>query len=103
MTGIGLVTAPFHKQADGDATIRAQEQHAPITLHPAAVVVEGDVEALVQPIFYSPAVPVGLEPLGGIELVGRETDPSTRVWLTFHRPRIINLQRVQTLYLKIIG
>jgi hypothetical protein len=57
-----LMGAPLHKEADGEAAKHAQDPHAILILHPASVVVVGDVQALVQTAFDAPSLPVEQQP-----------------------------------------
>ena len=69
--GSAACQAPFHIEADGNAPKHAEHPNARIALHTAAVVVVGDIQALVQPVFNAPALAVEFEPGGRIERLGR--------------------------------
>lgn len=67
--GFGLVATPLHKEAVGQAAEHAQNPQGLGPTYPAAVVVEGNVQALMEAIFNPPPLAVGLQPVRGIELV----------------------------------
>jgi hypothetical protein len=62
-----LVGTPLDKEAVGDAAEHGQNPYAIITLHAAAVIVVGDVQALMQAAFDAPTFPVKLQPQQGWE------------------------------------
>lgn len=57
-----LLSAPLDKEAIGEAAKHSQDPYSIITLHPAAVVVVGDVQTLVQATFDAPTHPVEPQP-----------------------------------------
>jgi len=71
MIGPAACGSPFHKQADGEAPEHSKHPDARIALHAAAVVVVGDIQALMEPVFNAPALAVEREPGGWIEPLGR--------------------------------
>lgn len=71
--GFGELGAPFHEEAVGEAAHEGEDEHDVGMADPTAIVVVGDVEALVKSGFDAPGLAVELEPAGGIELVGFET------------------------------
>jgi hypothetical protein len=46
--GTALMLAPFYKQTVGDATVHCENQDAIVSLDPAAVVVVGDIQPVMQ-------------------------------------------------------
>ena len=46
-----LLAAPLHKEAVGDTAKHAQDPDAIITLHPAPVIVVGNIQALMEATF----------------------------------------------------
>ena len=54
VVGTTLNPSPFHEQTVGHPAKHAQNPHSVVTLNPAAVVVVGDVQTLVQAIFDEP-------------------------------------------------
>lgn len=72
--GVGLMGTPLHEQAVTDTAECAGDGHGRGAANPAAVVVVGGVQALVQAVFdAAKARPVELQPLLGIEFVGLGT------------------------------
>lgn len=71
MFGVRLVGAPLHEQAVTNAAEQAPNQHAWGSAEAAAVVIVGNVQALVQTVFNAAKTsPVQLEPSLGVKLVG---------------------------------
>ena len=69
--GMRLVGAPFHEQAVAEASEQAHDEHAGGEADAAAVVVLGDVQALVQAVFdAAKAGLVQVQPLLGVESFG---------------------------------
>ena len=69
--GVRLISAPLHEQAVAEAAEQAHDEHAGREADAAAVVVLGDVQALVQAIFdATKTLTVQIQPLLGVELVG---------------------------------
>ena len=60
-----LLGAPLDKEAVGDAAEHSQDPYSIIALHPAAVIVAGDVQTLVQAAFDAPTLAVEQEPEPG--------------------------------------
>jgi hypothetical protein len=57
-----LMSAPFHKEAVGDATKHTQNPHAVIALDSAPIIIIGDIQTLVQAAFDAPALSVEQQP-----------------------------------------
>jgi len=71
MLGVGLMRAPFHKQAVAKASEQTCHKHGRRTANPAAVVVMRGVQPLMETIFDAAKTgAVKLQPLWGVELVG---------------------------------
>jgi hypothetical protein len=69
--GVGLVRAPLHEEAVADTAQQAQDEHGRGGAHPAAVIIVGNVQALVQTIFdTAKAGLIELQPALRIELLG---------------------------------
>ena len=79
--GTGLVLSPFHKQAIGQASIHSQNQHGFWVLHPATIIVVGDVQSLMEPALDAPALPIELQPLLRIEPFGRCTGNQSHLFV----------------------
>ncbi len=58
----GLMSAPLHKEAVGDAAKHPQDPDAVITLDAAPVIVVGNIQALMQAAFDAPSLPVEPQP-----------------------------------------
>ena len=71
--GTALVLSPLHKQAIGQASIHAEDEHGFRILYAATVVVVGNIESLMEPALDAPALPIELQPLLGVEPLGRRT------------------------------
>ena len=71
--GAALHPAPFHEQAVGQPSKHPENPDAVVALHPAAILIIGDVQSLMESAFDSPARPVGPKPLLGVETFGRGT------------------------------
>ena len=68
---MGLMGAPFHEEAVADAAEQTGHKHGVRVTNPAAIVVMGNVQTLVQAVLNAAkARPVQLQPLVGIELFG---------------------------------
>lgn len=67
--GATLMLAPFHKQTVGDATEHSKNQDAFVALDPAAVVIVGDIQPLMQATLDSPALAVEEQPWQSLELL----------------------------------
>jgi len=65
-----LEAAPVHEEAVAQAAEHAHDPHGARIADAAAVVVVGNVQALVQAAFDAPGCAVELKPAGGIELLG---------------------------------
>ena len=68
--GLGLASAPLHEEADDQPARPAHEPQSIGAAHPATVVMERHIQALVGAVSDPPALPVGLEPLKGGEFLG---------------------------------
>ena len=73
VVGVGELGAPLHEEAVGEAAHEAEEEHAVGMTDPAAVVVVGDIQALVESAFDAPGLTVELEPPSGVEAGGFQT------------------------------
>jgi hypothetical protein len=60
-----LMGPPLDKEAVGDTAKHAQDPDAIITLHAAAVIVVGHVQALMEAAFDAPTLPVEIQPQQG--------------------------------------
>jgi hypothetical protein len=60
--GASLMDAPFAEKAVGDPAEHAQDPDAVVALHPAPVIVVGDIQTLVQPAFNPPTGAVEPQP-----------------------------------------
>jgi hypothetical protein len=77
--GLGLAVAPLHEQAD-DQPVRHSEDPQPIgASHPATVVIEGHIQALMGAVFDPPTLPVGLQPLARVEFVGAQVGLQNKI------------------------
>jgi hypothetical protein len=77
-----LMRAPLHEQAIANAPEQPGYNHGVRMANPAAVIVMGDVQSLVQTVFdAAKAPPVKLQPLLGIELFGSGTGNEAKVLL----------------------
>ena len=84
--GSALMPGPFHEQAVGQATVVAQELHALVALDTAAIIVVGNVQALVQAALDPPALGVEVQPSLALSLWGgaleiKATSSSRRPWV----------------------
>ena len=72
--------APFHEQAVANAPEHSGYNHGVRMANPAAVIVMGDVQSLVQTVFDAgKAPPIKLQPPLGIELFGPGTGDEAKV------------------------
>ena len=62
-----LVSTPLDEEAIAQAQHHSQNQHAIVVAYPAAVVVVGDIQALVQTALNAPMIPVQTQPVCRIE------------------------------------
>ena len=62
-----LVSAPLDEEAIAQAQHHSQNQHAIVVAYPAAVVVVGDIQALVQTALNAPMIPVQTQPVSRIQ------------------------------------
>ncbi len=69
--GTALMLAPFHKQTVGDATVHSENQDTFVALDPAAVVVVGDIQPLMQATLDPPTLAVEEQPWQSLELFRR--------------------------------
>ena len=65
--------APLHEEAVGEAAHESEDEHDVGMADATAIVVVGDVEALVKSGLDAPGLAIELEPADGIQLVGFET------------------------------
>ena len=70
--GLLLSAAPMHEQAVGEAAKQAHHAHGFGFADSALVVEVRDVQSLVQPAFNAPGGPVVLQPLRGVQALGRQ-------------------------------
>lgn len=63
LVGSALTRAPFHEQTNGQPAKHAQDPHAIVALDPAAIVVVGHIQTLVEAAFDAPALAVQVQPL----------------------------------------
>ena len=75
--GMLLAATPLHEQAVAQTAKHAHDPKARTEANAAAVVVVGNVQALVQPVFNAPISAVKLEPALGVELVRRNAGQQT--------------------------
>ncbi len=69
--GMGLMRAPFHEQAVADAAEQARDEHRIGVANAAAIVVVGNVQALVQTVFDAgKAGAVQFQPLLCVQFLG---------------------------------
>lgn len=71
LIGSPLRLPPFHEEAVGQAPKHAENPDALVALDPATVIIVRDVQALMESAFDSPAGSIKLEPLRGVEPLGR--------------------------------
>jgi hypothetical protein len=57
-----LLGTPLDQEAIGDGAKHAQDSHSIIILHPAAVIIIGDIQTLVQATFDAPSLAIEQEP-----------------------------------------
>ncbi len=65
--GTALMLAPFHKQTVGDATEHSENEDTFVALDPAAIVIVGDIQPLMQATFDPPALAVEEQPWQSLE------------------------------------
>src|SRR5262249_53767228 len=70
MIWASLVGAPFHEKAITEAQHHSENQDSVMVTDPAAVVVVGDIQALMQTALNAPGVPVQTYPVCGIQTRG---------------------------------
>ena len=70
MASFRVTRAPLGEQADREAAEQAQDPDGVAVADAAVVLAGGGIEALVQAAFDTPVLPIGLEPLLGVEAVG---------------------------------
>lgn len=71
--GLILTAAPVHEEAVTKAPEQADDAHGLREAHAAEVIEMGHIQALMEAALNTPSLAVELEPLGGIELFGRQT------------------------------
>jgi hypothetical protein len=80
--GMGLVRAPLQKEAVADAPEQTGHKHGVRVANPAAIIVMGNVQTLVQAVFdAAKARPVQLQPLLGIEPFGWSAGDEAKVFI----------------------
>ena len=57
MVWASLVATPLHEEAIAQAQHHCENQHSVVVAHPAAVVVVGDIQALMQTVLNAPVHP----------------------------------------------
>jgi hypothetical protein len=72
VVGLVLTAAPMHEQAVTEAPKQSHDSHGLWFANPALVVQMRDVQSLVQPAFDAPGGPVVLQPLIGVQGLGRK-------------------------------
>src|SRR6516162_2155459 len=70
MIWASLVGAPFHEKAITETQHHSENQDSVMVTDPAAVVVVGDIQALMQTALNAPGVPVETYPVCGIQTRG---------------------------------
>ena len=70
MIWASLVGAPFHEKAITETQHHSENQDSVMVTDPAAVVVVGDIQALMQTALNAPGVPVQTYPVCGIQTRG---------------------------------
>ena len=70
--GLWMACAPVHEEADDQPAEHAQDPQRVGAADPAAVIIEGDIQALMGAIFNAPSLSVGFEPLRSGELRGTQ-------------------------------
>ena len=85
--------SPFHKQAVGNPAEHAQDPHPVVALNPAAVVVIGNVQALMEAALDAPALAVEAQPLDGIQSFGWSTGDQRGVEDTVFRAPFVDFVR----------
>ena len=67
MVWASLISAPLHEEAVAQAQHHTENQHRVVVAHPAAVVVVGDIQSLMQAVLNAPIIPVQTQPVCPIE------------------------------------
>ena len=67
MVWASLVATPLHEEAIAQAQHHCENQHSVVVAHPAAVVVVGDIQALMQTVLNAPGIPVQTQPVCRIQ------------------------------------
>jgi hypothetical protein len=67
MVWASLVSTPLDEEAIAQAKHHSENQHGIVVAHPAAVIVMGDIQALVQTALNAPMIPVQTQPVSRIE------------------------------------
>jgi len=70
--GLVLSAAPVHEQAVAEASKHAHDAHGLWFADTALVIPVGDVQPLVQPAFNAPGGSIILQPLSGVQGLGRQ-------------------------------
>ena len=73
MVRAALISTPLHEEAIAQAQHHSENQHRVVVAHPAAVVVVGDIQALMQTVLNAPIIPVQTQPVCRIESRGLDT------------------------------
>ena len=68
-----LVSTPLYEEAIAQAQHHSENQHRVVVAHPAAVVVVGDIQALMLTTLNAPIIPVQTQPVCRIESRGLDT------------------------------
>ena len=67
MVWTSLVPPPLHEEAIAQAQHHCHNQHNVVVAHPAAVVVVGDIQTLMQTVLNAPGIPVQTQPVCRIQ------------------------------------
>lgn len=67
MSGLGLMGNPFDTQTVGQAAENGQNTHAVCVAHPAEIIVVGNIQPLMEPVFDSPVGAIEPQPALGLE------------------------------------
>jgi hypothetical protein len=79
---MGLMRAPLHEEAVADAPEQTRHKHGVRVANPAAIIVMGNIQTLVQAVFNAAeARPVQLQPLLGLEPFGWSAGDEANVFI----------------------
>jgi hypothetical protein len=70
--GLWMACAPVHEKADHQTAEHAEDPEAIGVAHPATVIIERDVQALVGAVLNAPTLAIGPQPLWGGQFLWRE-------------------------------